>query len=140
LGLQVLRVRRERLLQRGDRLLALALLEQREPEGIQEFHVLGLDCQTPLVGPDGAGVVAGPFVGHARSQKRVGVEEPLLDLRDRVGGQRDELRDVGGAVGPGEALEQHGGRGVPVRIDVGQEELSIRSVDLRREDEPAAVG
>ena len=90
---------RERLLERGDRLLALALLEQREPERVQELHVLGRDGQAALVGADGARVVAGALVGHARAQERVGVEEPLLDLRDRVGGQRDELRDVRGAVG-----------------------------------------
>jgi len=58
------------------------------------------------------------LVGHSGAQERVRIQKLLANLRDRVAGQLDELRDVRGAVRGREALEQHRRAVVSVLVDV----------------------
>ena len=68
------------------------------------------------------------------------VDELLSDLPDRGGAGVDELRDVGGPVGRGQMVQDHGGRALALLVDVSQVESRVRRVRLAREDQPLAVG
>ncbi len=77
--------------------------------------------------------VAGPRVG-------VIVQKLLAHLDNRVGGQGDELRDVGRPARGDHVFEPDGRAGLAPLVNAGQIELGIVRICLRGKDQPPAVG
>ena len=113
-----------------DGLFAIAFLEQRKTQAIEQFHVVWLDVEAALVNADRLRIVAGAFVGHAGAQERVRVKKAFFNARNGIAVARHKLGNIRRPIAVGKAVQNHRRARVAVLVNVRQKQLRVGRVDL----------